>query len=152
MSYKKIYLCLLFFLLNSCKANPETTIAPEYLHEAKSQKLINFVINNQKSSISLLYGNDTALLAAGDSGKHLLPGAYYTLVTWKQKAMPHWYGSNMNGAIFSIEHVKILPGNNKRIDVEYQFEKGAGFRPGDIKPDQDNQLAMIISLPAAVFP
>lgn len=152
MLYKTFYLLSVVFLLSSCQNSPAPVLAPEYLYDAGDQKVISSLINNSKGTIALLYGNELAQQAASDSTGRQLPGARYTMVTWKQKPMPGWYGTNMNSEIYSVETLSILAADTKDVHTGYQFQAGPGYPPGDTKPLQKERISFITAQRRAVRP
>ncbi|TLV00364.1 hypothetical protein [Dyadobacter luticola] len=147
-----IYISALALLLLSCDDRNTATLAPDYLYDAGNQAVIKSIINNKKGTISMLYGNDLALQTAHDSLLKPNDGAHYTMVTWKQKPMPHWYGTNMNGEIYSIEHLKVVQRNDTQLAFDYEFQAGKGYQPGDDQPEKEQRIKLITSQRAAVFP
>lgn len=150
--YLPFYLLILTFLLTSCGDTRVPRFAPEYLYDAPGQQVIKSVINNKKQTIAILYGNELAAQMAGDS--MLIPrnGSVYTMVTWKQKPMPQWYGTNMNAEIYSAEIVKVSEKNQKGFTFDYEFRPGQGFVESDRWPDKEQRIRFIVSQRAAVFP
>jgi len=122
------------------------------LYDAGNQKVIKSILNNKKGTIAMLYGNDLALETAHDSLSKPNIGAHYTLVTWKQKPMPHWYGTNINSEIYSIENVNVVPSNEAQAAFDYDFQTGAGYKQGEAKPEKEQRIQFIMSQQAAVFP
>ncbi|MCE7067158.1 hypothetical protein [Dyadobacter sp. CY326] len=147
-----LYIIVLALLMLSCDERNTATLAPEYLYNAGDQKVIKSIINNKKGTIAMLYGNDLALETAHDSLSKPNIGAHYTLVTWKQKPMPQWYGTNMNGEIYSIEHLKIVQRNETRFAFDYDFQTGKAYQPSDDRPEKQQRIEFITSQQAAVFP
>ncbi|MCF2489914.1 hypothetical protein [Dyadobacter sp. CY347] len=147
-----IYIIGLALVMLSCDDRNTATLAPEYLYDAGNQKVIKSIINNKKGTIAMLYGNNLALQSASDSLSKPNFGAHYTLVTWKQKPMPQWYGTKMNGQIYSIEHLKVVQRNETRFAFDYDFQTGKGYKPGDSRPEEKQRIDFITSQRAAVFP
>ncbi|RBQ11747.1 hypothetical protein DRW42_00255 [Pedobacter miscanthi] len=127
-------------------------MAPEYLFDAKGQRLISSLIDSKKGTISVIYGNEIAIKAAGNHSPKALAGAEYTLVTWKQKEMPGWYGTNMNGDLYSIETLKVQGKNQQQIHLEYLFKAGHTYPKGAEAPERNGRINLITNQPAAVFP
>ncbi|KAA0991988.1 hypothetical protein [Dyadobacter aurulentus] len=142
----------LALLTLSCDDRNTAHLAPEYLYDAGNQRVIKSIINNKRGTIAVLYGNDPALQSASGSLSKPDIGAQYTLVTWKQKPMPQWYGTHMNGEIYSIETVKVVQGNNSEPTFDYDFETGKSFKPGDRQPEKSQRVSFITGQRAAIFP
>lgn len=147
-----LYIAALAILFLSCDDRNTASLAPEYLYDAGNQKVIESIINEKKGTMAILYGDDLALQTACDSLHKLNLGAKYTLVTWKQKPMPQWYGTNINAEIYSVEHVKVARRNAAGFVFDYHFKTGEGYKPGDARPEKSQQIKFITSQRAAVFP
>lgn len=149
---KIIYYTLsITLLLSSCQQKRYATLAPEYLYEVKGQKPICSLIDNKKGNILMLYGNDAAMQAANDSLVRQAPGADYTLVTWRQKQMPGWYGTNMNGELYSIETLKIS-NIGKQLKSAYQFKAGKAYTAVGTRLNSAQRIQFMIDQRAAVLP
>lgn len=147
-----LYIAALTLFVMACDDRNTATLAPEYLYDAGNQKVIKSILNNQKSTVAMLYGNDIALQAAQNTMSEPVIGAQYTLVTWKQKPMPQWYGTSMNGGISSIEHVRIVHRNGGGVAFEYDLQTGAAYKSDDAQPAKEQRIRFIIAQQAAVFP
>jgi hypothetical protein len=151
----KIIFCTLSIALlwSSCQQKKYANLAPEYLYEVKDQKPICSLIDNKEGNISMLYGNNVALNAANDSVVRQVPGADYTLVTWKQKEMPGWYGTNMNGEIYAVETLKVSQGEKQQPKSDYQFKAGKAYSSVVVRsPDHNQRIHFIIDQRAAILP
>jgi hypothetical protein len=146
-----LYIISMALLILACDGRNTAELAPEYLYDAGNQKVIKSIINNKKGTIAMLYGNDPALQSASDSLPKPKIGAQYTLVTWKQKPMPQWYGTNINGGIYSIETLKIVKRNNKELTFVYGFRTTKGRKP-DWQSEKNQRISFITSQRAAIFP
>ena len=151
-SNSALYILVLVFLALSCNERNTADLAPEYLYDVQNQKVIKSIINNKRATIAIIYGNDIALQNAADSLPMPKTGASYTVVTWKQKPMPHWYGTNMNGVIYSIETMKVNQIANEALTFDYDFQPVKGFTAGDIRPQKTQRVHFITSQRAAIFP
>ncbi|MCF0063801.1 hypothetical protein MUK70_00475 [Dyadobacter chenwenxiniae] len=147
-----LYIIALALFIMSCDDHNTANLAPEYLYDAGNQKVIKSILNNKKGTIAMLYGNDLALQSAHDSLPKPNIGAHYTLVTWKQKPMPQWYGTNMNGEIYSIETLKIVKRNKTELTFDYEFQIGKGYKPADWQSEKSQRISFITSQRAAIFP
>lgn len=141
------YIVGLISLLLSCQTDKAPSLAPEYLYDAKDQQMISSSISSRNGTISLLYGNDEVL-----SNKRYSKGANYTLVTWKQKPMPGWYGTNMNSAIYSVETMSVQSGANHQLNIRYQFKTGPSFPIENTIPSAKQRINFILAQPKAVRP
>jgi hypothetical protein len=100
----------------------------------------------------MLYGNDPAIQSASDPLSKPNIGTHDTLVTWKQKPVPQWYGTNMNGEIYSIELLKVMQRNAMQFAFDYDFQTGKAYQPGDSRPEKKQLIEFITCQRAAIFP
>jgi len=142
--HKAFYLLCLVILLSSWQQHLLPKLAPEYLYDVKDQKVITSSINNENNTLSLLYGNAVDEQAASDTVIKQLPGARYTLVTWKQKGMPGWYGTNKNGDILSVETLDVLSTKDEHGNLNYRFKPGPGAVPDESKARPEDQIRFIL--------
>lgn len=143
---------LITLLWSSCRQKKQAILAPEYLYEVKDQKPICSLIDNKNGNILMLYGNNVALQTANDSLVKQVPGACYTLVTWKQKQMPGWYGTNMNGGIYAVETLKISQVGTQPLKADYELKPGEVYSSINSRFDRDKRIRFIIDQRAAVMP
>lgn len=148
----KLSISLFALIIFGCGKTKFARLAPETLYDVNNLKVVKSIINNKKGTISVLYGNDPALKMAMDPMQQVRAGAEFTLVSWNQKPMPQWYGTNMNKDIYSVETVKVLRRNAQALTFDYEFQTGPGIKPGDLRADKDKRIGFIITQQAAVFP
>lgn len=152
MLTKLFYAALLGVLLVSCSRSKQPVLAPEYLYNAGDQKLISSLINNKDHIIAIIYGNAPALRSAQDTVRTHIAGERYVMVTWRQRPMPHWYGTNMNGKILSVETVTVAQDPAGKIKYRYLLKNTGGNN--SIGPDavREQRIQLITGQPAAVLP
>ncbi|GAA4323727.1 hypothetical protein GCM10023149_24870 [Mucilaginibacter gynuensis] len=143
---------ILILALFSCNRPDVPVLAPEYLHNVKNLKVITSMINTKDSTISILYGNEQALRFSGDTLNGHQPGEEFEMVTWEQKPMPHWYGTNMNGRILFIETVKVNAGTANGVNFKYALKQGPAAPFIKPKSHQADRINLITRQVAAVFP
>jgi hypothetical protein len=150
MRFKKsLQVVSLGFFLLSCNSSSKPVLAPEHLPNVGNQKVITSLINKKDGAISIIYGNDLAIKSANNSISIHQIGESYTIVTWKEKAMPDWYGTNMNGEILSIEKVNLLQDKAGKLSYNYKIERGTlNWRHMNVK----QRVHHIINQSTAVFP
>ena len=135
---------LLIIVASSCSRN--TVLAPETIYDSQGKVVISSSFNRRLGNMSVLYGNKLALNSAQQLTPHHVAGEIYTLVTWKQKPMPGWYGSSINGPIETIETVQVLPDEQGNISFSYQLLKGHSLS------DKQKRIDFIIHQKASIFP
>ena len=73
--------------------------------------VITSFVDRPGSTMSTLYGNDTAVRYARSNSQHDYPaGSMLSLVTWTQEDDPHWFGAKIPGQVKSVEFVSVPPG------------------------------------------
>jgi len=70
--------------------------------DALSWKVVSSGVDKSAHTMSLIYGNDAAVIAAR-KGSVYPAGAQLALVTWKQREDEHWYGGNIPDSLLSVE-------------------------------------------------
>ncbi|WP_207420183.1 hypothetical protein [Desertivirga brevis] len=147
-----LYPLALTLVLSSCNNDNAPGLAPEDLFDNDELKVISSVINEKKGTISIIYGNDLAFQSAKDESKQHYEGELYKMVTWKQKPMPHWYGTDMNGAIVSVETVEVSKKADGELSFNYHVEPGPNKEAIPKDHDKERRSAFIVNQRAAVFP
>lgn len=117
-------------------------------------RVITASIDPQNSTMSTLYGNDTAVQYARANSKHdYPPGSQIAMVTWTRRDDPRYFGARIPDHIKSIEFVRIseLPGETK---VTYEKFEGAPLAKtqSDESDKASPAAAALLSLRAAVLP
>jgi hypothetical protein len=123
------------------------------MFDAGDLEVIAPSMNKTQGTVSILYGNKAARLSTLDSGNGHRPGEFYTLATWEQVNDPHWYGSNINGQLKSVETVSVFSASDGGVSVDYKLVKGSG--PKDARGhtiDPQDRIGFILHQQPAVFP
>ena len=129
--------------------NPSET---REMFDAGNQEVIAPSMNQKQGTVSVLYGNQTARQTAIDSAGRHKEGEVYTLATWEQVNDLHWYGSNINGRLKSVERVSVVP-SSTGVDIEYKLVNGA--QPVDVDGHAiapKDRISFMLNQRAAVFP
>lgn len=145
-------LLILSILLVSCDRPSVPVLAPEYLYDRRGQDLIGSSIDENHATISLLYGNRQALIAASAVPVRRLSGAQYTLVTWKQKQMPAWYGTNMNGEIAAVERLEIFSSRDGQLNINYRLKRRRSSAASFVLSAPEDRIKFIMRQRLAVMP
>jgi Cytochrome P460 len=117
-------------------------------------RIITSSIDPQNSTMSTLYGNDTAVRYARSNTKHdYPPGSQIALVTWTRRDDPRYFGAKIPDHLKSIEFVSIteLPGET---NVAYQKFEGSPLMQtqSDDSPSPSPSALALLQLRAAVLP
>lgn len=152
MTRNLILSALISIAIFGCNKSKDLSPAPETIFDEPGMHVVTSIFNQRRETISVLYGNNQALLHAGlDQSEHVA-GEEFKLVTWGLKPNPLWFGSNINGPLHSVETVKIIADTNNaaRIDygVENRNEETAKIEPAD----RDERINFIFAQRASVFP
>jgi hypothetical protein len=171
----KIFSALLAFALLSCSAflgcSGDRRVAPltatinenASLSAADSKELpanplqwrvITSSIDPQNSTMSTLYGNNSAIQHARSNIKHdYPPGSQIALVTWTRRDDPRYFGAKIPDRLKSIEFVFVteLPGETK---FTYEKFEGAPLAKtqSDDSVDPSPAATALLNQRAAVLP
>jgi hypothetical protein len=66
-------------------------------------KVITTWMDSGSETMSTLYGNDAAIDHARKSREQCAAGVIVSLVTWKQREDPRWFGAKIPGKVQSVE-------------------------------------------------
>ncbi|RFZ90227.1 hypothetical protein D0C36_20730 [Mucilaginibacter conchicola] len=143
---------IISMFFSACSEKKAPVLAPEYLFHEEGQKVITSLINDKIGTISIIYGNEGAFRSALDPVKNHVSGERYIMVTWKQKPMPHWYGTDMNGPIISVETVITRSDQAGRVSFDYSSALCNGKLLDSKDKDHNHRARFIADQPAAVFP
>ncbi len=112
-------------------------------------KVITSFVNTKESTMSILYGNATAVQSAR-SGQSYAPGSVLSLVTWSQREDPHWFGARIPRGLNSVEQVVYTQGSAP----SYARYDGLSLAPQATPSDGDTQarIASITGRKASVLP
>jgi Haem-binding domain/Cytochrome P460 len=123
------------------------------MFDADNLEVIAPSMNRAQGTMSILYGNKAARLSTLDSGNGHKPGELYTLATWEQVNDPHWYGSNINGQLKSVETVSVSSASNGGVSVDFKLVKGSGPKDaGGHTIDPQDRMGFILHQQPTVFP
>jgi Cytochrome P460 len=117
-------------------------------------RIITSSIDPQSSTMSTLYGNDTAIQYARSNTKHDYPaGSRIALVTWTRLDDPRYFGAKIPDHLKSIEFVLVteLPGETK---FAYQKFEGTPLAKtaSDESANPSPPAQALLNLRAAVLP
>ncbi|MBO9658269.1 MAG: hypothetical protein J7527_05535 [Chitinophagaceae bacterium] len=150
--FKLVFAFFVMIIAVSCKQNMRPVLAPEYLHHENALQVITSVINNRDSTISIIYGNDRAIDFARNKQSLHRAGEKYVMVTSAQKPMPHWYGTNMNGVVLTVEYVTTISDKGGSVVLDYKIQHN---NPGAVVGESFGNISrveFITSQQAAVIP
>ncbi|MBL0740560.1 hypothetical protein [Chryseolinea lacunae] len=151
MKTKTLLFAMLPLLVAACQTPSQPDLAPETLFDNAGLDVITSSFNTRQQTMSTLYGNTAALRAATDSSKHVA-GEEYTLVTWEQKPNPLWFGSNINGAVKTIEHVTTSLDSGGVVVMHYELVQGKPEDRVPATPDDAQRIVYILQQRASFFP
>jgi hypothetical protein len=120
---------------NIALVNDAASLPPSFNFGKMGFKVINSSINKKLGTMSTLYGNESALKAAGTGAA--TAGEVFALVTWKQQTDDHWFGAKIPANLLSVEYVKTGETGNP---VSYQKFTGKNLV---LSADTSNSQARI---------
>jgi hypothetical protein len=117
-------------------------------------RIITSSIDPQASTMSTLYGNDTAVQYARSDSRHdYPPGSQIALVTWTRRDDPRYFGAKIPDHLKSIEFVSVteLPGET---NITYQKFEGTPLAQTatNESPNPSPAAEALLNLRAAVLP
>lgn len=115
-------------------------------------KVITSIINTNKNTTCVLYGNDLAFKKSLARDSVRTPGEQYVLVTWSQQANPDWFGSKIPHNLLSVDVVKILNVENGRAATDYKRYIGKNLSPSKDTVGQAQKIAYILEQKQVILP
>lgn len=108
--------------------NKEASLPESFNFNQMGLKVINSSINQKKSTMSTLYGNDNALNTL-KAGTGIQADEVIALVTWKQKEDKHWFGAKIPGSLQSLELIKTIKDKSGMPQITYTRYEGSKLMP-----------------------
>jgi hypothetical protein len=118
-------------------------------------RVIATLIDQSESSMSTLYGNDTAAGYARTHSQHEYPnGSTLSRVTWTQKEDERWYGAKIPDHVKSVEFVFVKAAPNGRPLYSYQRFEGTPLKrvAAEESSTPSEGASNLLSQRAAVMP
>lgn len=141
----------LAFALVACHGSRELSPNPETIFDDHGLHVVTSFHNDRTKTISVLYGNDKALVHAGSQRDAHTPGEVFKLVTWDLKQNPLWFGSNINGSVQSVETVTVSAGESGPA-IDYAVEYPARKNGKNAVLSNAERISFIFAQRASVFP
>jgi phosphoribosyl-AMP cyclohydrolase len=101
-------------MFSACSKEKNRELAPAALYQKNGMHPVSSSFNQKKQVISILYANEVARNGVNTGNQK------YTLVTWKQKPHPLWFGGNTNGEILSVEKINLSKTEKGISNIHYQ--------------------------------
>jgi hypothetical protein len=135
--------------------NKGATLSADLPFNPLRGKVITSWTNKQDSTMSTLYGNDTAIQYARTNDQHNYPaGSVLSVVTWKQQEDPRWFGARIPASIQSVEYVTVKTSSDQKPSYSYQAYEGKPLKkmPPQEGPAPNDRATWLLSQRAAVMP
>jgi hypothetical protein len=116
--------------------------------QPREGKVITSGIDRSDKTMFTLYGNDAAAaVAKAGAGQTYPAGAELSLVTWKQREDPHWFGANIpdQDNVLSVEKVIFRAGAGGRAQPVYE-------NTGTVSGPANERISYILGQRASVMP
>jgi hypothetical protein len=140
---------LAIIALNGCSNDSKKVTLREFEFNDSGLKVITSYVNEKAGTMSILYGNQSALnYSVKGTGKHIA-GEVFKQVTYKQQAHEFWYGSRINGALQQVETINTLQQGATVIPVYAIQRYGDGTAKSE---DRSARIKFILGQKASVFP
>lgn len=118
-------------------------------------EVITSTVDAHDSTMSTLFGNVSAVqYARTHSDRDYPDGAIISLVTWKEREDPRWFGGRIPDKPASVEFVSVSVESAHRHSYSYAYYEGAPLKqaiPPEGQPSAD-RIAYLLSQRAAVMP
>jgi phosphoribosyl-AMP cyclohydrolase len=132
-------------MFSACSKEKNRELAPAALYQENGMHPVSSSFNQKKQVISILYANEVAKNGVNTGNQK------YTLVTWKQKPHPLWFGGNTNGEVLSVEKINLSKDLNGFTDIHYQ--KQSAPNGGEIEEmDVRKRIRYILEQKFSQFP
>lgn len=103
--------------------------------------------------MSILYGNDKALGSVQSSYSRHSLGEKYVLVVWQYTESLHWYGSNINEKINSIEWLETIVDKDDQLVFNYRKEgKNQALNDDVSKEDKQKRIDYLLGYKPLILP
>ncbi len=133
--------------------NQQAALTGQLPYNPLAWKVVTSSVNHGNSTMSTLYGNDTAIAYARSTADSAYPaGSVLALVTWAQRDDPHWFGAKIPASPQSVEFLSFFAQSGQQ--PAYDVYRGSPLtRAGTINPDDAVRRVVYISTQrAAVMP
>jgi hypothetical protein len=134
-------------------ANQQASLAGQLPYNPLAWKVVTSSVNHTNSTMSTLYGNDTAIAYARSTAGSTYPaGSVLALVTWTQRDDPHWFGAKIPSTPQSVEFVS-FPAQSGQ-PATYELYRGSPLaRVETIVPDEGGRrMEYLTTQRTAVMP
>jgi hypothetical protein len=143
---------------NTTKPEPASTnqqaeLTGQLPYNPLAWKVVTSSVNRSNSTMSTLYGNDTAIAyARSTAGSSYPAGSVLALVTWAQRDDPHWFGAKIPATPQSVEFVSFPTPSGQ--PPTYEVYRGSPLaRVGMVTPDEaGRRIGNLSTQRAAVMP
>lgn len=156
---KLIYITsvVLAALISSCQKNASTinesaSFPSEFNFLDLNLKVLTTIINTNKKTTAVLYGNELAFKKAAAHDSLNKAGEQYVLVTWSQQANPDWFGSKIPYELLRVDVVKILATDKGIAKTEHKRYIGKNLSPTKDTIGQAAVTAYILAQKPAIVP
>lgn len=131
--------------------NKEASLPESFNFDQMGLKVINSSINQKKSTMSTLYGNDIALNAL-KAGSGLQSNEVIALVRWKQKEDEHWFVAKIPGNLQSLELIKTTQDQTEIPKLTYMRYEGNKLTPVKDTTGNAQSIKYILEQKPSVMP
>lgn len=147
---------LLLFTVSACMPAPENINVPaslpeDFQFEKMGLKTIGATINPEAGTNGILYGNNNALTSLKNPALSIKGEKILTLVTWKQRDDPRWFGAKSPYDFLMIEVLKTNNSFNENQKITYELIKGKTFTTHH-ETDTGKRIQLITAIRPAVMP
>lgn len=148
---------ILIMVISSCykdtsTINEDASFPKDFNFLELKLKVITSIINTNKNTTTVLYGNDLAFEKSAMQNTAPASGEKYVLVTWSQQANPDWFGGKIPYKLLSVDVVNILSQENGRAKTDYKRYIGKELKLSKDTLGQSKQIDFILDQKRAIIP
>ncbi|MHC0443120.1 hypothetical protein [Flavobacterium sp. 3-210] len=156
---KLIYIIslLVIIIISSCykdtgTINNDASLPTDFKFLELKLKVITTIINTNKNTTTVLYGNDLAFKKSALQNTIPAAGEKYVLVTWSQQPNPDWYGGKIPYKLLSVDVVDILSTDNGGAKTDYKRYIGKDLKLSEDTLGKAKQIDFILDQKQAILP
>jgi hypothetical protein len=136
------------------KLNKDAALTGDISMDPLRWKVITSGLNPNDSTMSTLFGNDSAVQYSRTSAERNYPdGSVLSLVTWKQQEDGRWFGARIPAEPNSVEFLTVRVSKDGQPSYSYRDYEGSPLKEiTTLESSAKERVAYLLSQRAAVMP
>lgn len=139
-------------MFNACSKEKNRELAPTALYQESGMHPVSSSFNQKKQVISILYANAVVRNVGNLKNITSTVDQKYTLVTWKQKPHPLWFGGNTNAEILFVEKINLSKTEKGISNIHYQKQLARNGGKAENNMDVRERIRYILEQKFSKFP